>query len=112
MTIRAVDLFCGAGGLSTGLAIACEDTRGRLPALHPADELWRGPVDTGPEQTTLVTDGGSTWKHLGNRWAHDERYRCTECGRERGISNRSDQYQEHGEPEPCDCTDGDGGESA
>lgn len=57
-----------------------------------------------------------TWEHLGNPACHDEEYRCTECGRIRSISNRSDQYQAHGEPEPCGCTlnsaiDQDGGQA-
>jgi hypothetical protein len=47
--------------------------------------------------------GVSEWEHLGNPWCHAERFKCTGCGRERSISNRSDQYQEAGEPEPCDC---------
>lgn len=62
----------------------------------------------------LVADGG-TWEHLGNPACHDERFRCTECGRTRSISNRSDQWREHGEPEPCGCsadteTDSSGGD--
>ncbi|WP_284010331.1 hypothetical protein [Haloarcula pelagica] len=79
------------------------------PGLAP-DRLTIKPRGEDPVEFVVETDpdvrcdGGSSWKHLGNRWAHSEEYRCTECGRERSISNRSDQYQEHGEPEPCGCT--------
>lgn len=46
------------GSVIARLSPHCEDTRGDLPPLHPADGLWRGEVDTGPEQTELITDGG------------------------------------------------------
>jgi len=51
----------------------CEDTRGERPPLHPADDLWVGERDTGPEQATLVTDGGTD---PNVRDYHD----CPECG--------------------------------
>ena len=79
----------------------------RLTIKPQGEEPVEFVVETDPD---VRCDGGSTWKHLGNRWAHSEEYRCTECGRETSISNRSDQYQEHGEPEPCDCIDSEGGE--
>ncbi|GGN92185.1 hypothetical protein [Haloarcula pellucida] len=48
------------GNVIARLSPHCEDTRGDLPPLHPADDLWVGEVDTGPEQATLVTDGGQS----------------------------------------------------
>lgn len=46
------------------------------------------------------------WEHLGNTHAHAEWFRCSSCGRERSLSNMSEQYHEHREPEPCDCSGG------
>jgi len=85
------------------------ETRSRLIE----DNTRRGPAgeleDISPDD--LVPDGGQSadgserpeWVHLGNPWCHSERYRCTACGRERSISNRSDRYQAAGEPDPCGC---------
>lgn len=56
------------GSVMAQLSLHCEDTRGNLFELHPADDLWAGEVDTGPTQTTLVTDGGH------------ETFECEECG--------------------------------
>lgn len=38
-SVRVVDLFCGAGGLSTGLALACEqlDREVKLAAVNHWD---------------------------------------------------------------------------
>lgn len=46
------------GSVIARLSPHCEDTRGDLPPLHPADSLWVGEADTASTQTTLVTDGG------------------------------------------------------
>jgi DNA (cytosine-5)-methyltransferase 1 len=43
-TIRAVDLFCGAGGLSTGLALACEHLNREVELL--AINHWETAIDT------------------------------------------------------------------
>ena len=45
-------------GVVARLSPHCEDPRGKRPPLHPADDLWVGEVDSGPEQTTLVAKGG------------------------------------------------------
>lgn len=44
MTVRAVDLFCGAGGLSTGLALACEQLNRDVELA--AVNHWRTAVET------------------------------------------------------------------
>ncbi len=44
------------------------------------------------------------WEHLGNPWCSAEEFRCTGCDRVRYISNRSDRFQEAGEPDPCGCS--------
>lgn len=46
------------GSVIARLSPHCEYTRGECPPLHPSDGLFVGEVDTGPTQTTLVTDGG------------------------------------------------------
>lgn len=43
-TVRAIDLFCGAGGLSTGLALACEDV-GRDVELAAVNH-WDTTIET------------------------------------------------------------------
>lgn len=43
-TIRAVDLFCGAGGLSTGLALACEELNRDVELI--AVNHWRTAITT------------------------------------------------------------------
>lgn len=53
-TITAVDLFCGAGGLSAGLARACEqdDRDVELAAVnHDADAIEMSYDDERPEHT-------------------------------------------------------------
>jgi len=47
-------------GVIARLSPHCEDPRGERPPLHPADDLWVGEADSGPEQTTLVPDGDSS----------------------------------------------------
>lgn len=59
-----------------------------------------------PENDEREVEGDGQWRHIGNLHADGEWYECSRCGRESVISYRSDQYQEHGEPEPCECWDG------
>ena len=77
--------------LKDGECVGCRNG----PGGHAAPRTDGGVDESG--------EGSPLWKHLGNPACHDEEFKCTGCGRIRSISNRSDRYQEAGEPEPCDC---------
>ena len=70
--VRAVDLFCGAGGLSTGVARACEDL-----GLGPQGADLES---TGHKQERSMPDENISKQTIRQRVFERDGYTCQDCG--------------------------------